>query len=79
MIFAYMELVKEHLLKKEPVISRESRAPSNLTPPPPGEFLLNVDAAIFEAADKMGTGVVARDSSGEDVVSCRYQMNGVVA
>jgi hypothetical protein len=57
-IFAYMELIKENLLKKEPVIRCESRVPSVWTPPPPGVLLLNSDAAIFKDAGRMGACVV---------------------
>uniref|UniRef100_A0ACD5ZWQ4 Uncharacterized protein n=1 Tax=Avena sativa TaxID=4498 RepID=A0ACD5ZWQ4_AVESA len=78
-ILAYMDLIKEHLLKCSPVTRRESNAPPKWTPPPPGVLLLNVDAAIFEAVGLMGAGMVVRDSMGIFVMACRFQMQGVVS
>jgi hypothetical protein len=70
-ILAYVELMKLHLLKEPSVNRRESKAPSMWTPPPPGVFLVNADAAIYEDAGKMGAGVVVC------VAACRHHMPGL--
>jgi hypothetical protein len=76
-ILAYVELIKLHLLKEPSVNRRESKAPSMWTPPPPGVFLVNADAAIFEDVGKMGAGVVVRDHVGTCVAACRHNMPGL--
>jgi ribonuclease HI len=65
-----VELILKHLWKdqearKPPEISERQR----WTPPPVGSVCINVDAALFLAARRMGCGIVMRDHSGSFILS----------
>jgi hypothetical protein len=57
-IVAYVHMVVQHCFKAKPGTRRESNKPEKWTPPPPGEVLANVDAALFADRHRMAMGAV---------------------
>ena len=49
----------------------DSIKPKLWSPPPGGWVMVNVDAAIFQKANRMGLGIVVRDHRGEVLAACR--------
>ena len=47
-ILVYVDLIVQHCFKASPGNRRVSNEPEKWTPPPPGEIMVNVDAALFE-------------------------------
>jgi ribonuclease HI len=71
-ILAYVDMVVLHMY--DPVIpnSCDSVKPKYWSPPPEGWVMVNVDATIFQKANRMGLGIVVRDHRGE-VLAARRQ------
>jgi hypothetical protein len=63
-IIAYIQMIVQHCYKPKPGTRRESSKAQKWTPPPPGEVLVNVDAALFPERRGMAMGAVLRDSCG---------------
>ena len=63
-IIAYIEMIVQHCYKPKLGTRRESNKPHRWTPPPPGEVLVNVDAALFPGRHCMAMGAVLRDNGG---------------
>jgi hypothetical protein len=79
-ILAYVHLIKENLFKCTPAPRCEPDNPvPKWCPPPPGVIQINSDAAIFESANRMGAGIVARDHLGTCVFACRHQLLGLAS
>jgi hypothetical protein len=73
-ILAYVDLIKEHLYKPNLKHMCVSNPTTTIwTPPLQGTVLINIDAAIFEAAECVGVGVVMRDHRGTCLVACRLR------
>jgi hypothetical protein len=76
-ILAYVELIRANLYKTSRASRCESNAPSTTwTPPPPGSFLVNSDATLFEEAKRMGEGVILRNYLGTCLGADRFQLQG---
>jgi ribonuclease HI len=51
--------------------------PTGVTPPPEGWVMVNVDAAAFQKANRMGLGVVITDHRGEFLAACKQGIDKV--
>jgi hypothetical protein len=54
----------------------ESSTHFKWSPPPPGEVLVNCDAALFDDRRNMAMGMVIRDDSGDCLVSASLPLQG---
>jgi hypothetical protein len=62
---AYVEMIIQNCYKKKPANQRrETRPVIKWSPPPRGEYLINVDAALFDDLKCMAMGMVVLDHSG---------------
>ena len=79
-ILAYIDLIRSTLLEPAPDIRREPvvSTPEGI-PPPPGTCMIYSDAAIFQALDRMGAGVIIRHHDGGFRAACRSQLSGLAA
>jgi ribonuclease HI len=75
-IVAYVHMVVQHCFKAKPGTRRESNKPEKWTPPPPGEVLANVDAALFADRRRMAMGAVFRDHSGNCLAAASEPLAG---
>jgi hypothetical protein len=64
-ITAYVEMIVQHCFKTKPVSKCESSKIQRWTPPPSGEVLVDVDAALFPEQRRMAVGAVFRDHQGQ--------------
>jgi len=69
-ILAYVDMVLLHMY--DPIVSNrcDSFKPKLWDPPSEGWVLMNVDAAIFQKANRMGLGIVVRDYRTEVLAAC---------
>jgi hypothetical protein len=74
-ILAYVNMVMLHMY--DPVSSNrcDSVKPKYWSPPPEGWVMVNVDATIFQKANRMGLGIVVRDHKGEVLAARRQGIN----
>jgi hypothetical protein len=75
-ITAYVDMVVHHCYKPKPEYRRETSTPYKWSPPPPGEVLVNVDAALFEDRRCMAMGAVFRDHNGRCLASASLPLPG---
>jgi hypothetical protein len=52
-ILSYMDMILQHCVKTKPSTRRESKYHHKWTPPPPGEVMVNVNAALFAELHKL--------------------------
>jgi ribonuclease HI len=69
-IKAYIDMILTHLAKQATSPRSEDYSAVPWTPPPAGNLLINVDAALFSSSKKMGAGVVVRDHNGDCIAAC---------
>jgi hypothetical protein len=51
-ILSYVDMILQHCVKTKPSTRRESKYHHKWTPPPPGEVMVNVNAALFAELHK---------------------------
>jgi hypothetical protein len=69
-------MIVQHRFKTKPSSRRESTKPSRWTPPPQGEILVNVDAALFSDRRRMAMGAVFRDHTGACLTAASEPLQG---
>jgi hypothetical protein len=67
-IMAYVDMIVQHCYKIKPGNMCESSKVQNWTPPPPGEIMVNVDAALFPE-QRRAAGAVFRDNLGHCILA----------
>jgi ribonuclease HI len=74
---AYVDMVLLHMY--EPVISNRcgSFKLKQWNPPPEGWVMVNVDAAVFQKANRMGWGIVIRNHRGDFLAASRQGMDKI--
>jgi ribonuclease HI len=73
---AYVDMIIHHCFKQQPGNRRESSTQLRWSPPPPGEVLVNTDAALFDDRRSMAMGMVIRDNSGVCLASASLPLQG---
>jgi hypothetical protein len=70
-------MIIQNCYKKKPTDQRrESKVVHKLSPPPSGEFLINVDAVFFEDLGRMAMGMVVRDHVGNCLAAASEPLQG---
>jgi hypothetical protein len=69
-------MIVEHWFKTNPGFRCESSRLQKWTPPPAGEVLVNVDAALFPGQQRMAMGAVFTDHAGECVLVISEPLRG---
>jgi ribonuclease HI len=69
-------MIIQHCFKPKPGTRRETSEPRKWSPPPPGEVLVNSDAALFDHCRSMSMGAVIRDSDGKCLVAASIPLEG---
>jgi hypothetical protein len=77
-IKAYIDMILTHLAKQATSPRHEDYSVVPWTPPPAGNLLINVDAALFSSSKSMGAGVVIRDHNGDCVAACCNSFPNVI-
>jgi ribonuclease HI len=75
-IIAYVDMIVQHCFKVKPGNRCESNKAQKWTPPPPGEILVNVDAALFPEQRRSAVGAVFRDNRGECILAFSEPLPG---
>jgi hypothetical protein len=75
-IVAYVQMIVQHCFMSKPSIRCESSRNVKWTPPPPGEVMVNVDAALFADQRRMAMGAVFRDHHGDCLAAASEPMQG---
>jgi ribonuclease HI len=76
-VLAYVEMIIENCYKRKPFDHRrEPKVVLKWSPPPSGEFLINVDAALFEDLGRMSMGMVVRDHEGKCLAAASVPLQG---
>ena len=75
-ILVYVDLIVQHCFKSTAGNRRVSNEPLKWTPPPPGEIMVNVDAALFTDRWQMAMGAVFRDHSGSCIAAASEPLLG---
>jgi len=76
-ILAYVDMVFLHCYQSISPKRCESTMPNQWSPPPEGWIMINVDAAIFVDANRMGLGLVVRDHRGELLAAFRQGIDKI--
>jgi hypothetical protein len=75
-IMAYVDMIVQHCYKIKPGHRCESSNTQKWTPPPPGEIMVNVDAALFPEQRRCAVGAVFRDHLGQCIVAVSEPIPG---
>jgi ribonuclease HI len=75
-ITMYVDMIVLHCFKTKPVSRCESSKVLKWTPPPTGEVMVNVDAALFPVQRRMAVGAVFRDHTGLCVLAVSEPLRG---
>jgi hypothetical protein len=75
-IIAYVNMIVQHCFKIKPTNRCESSKAQKWTPPPAGEILVNVDAALFPEQCRSAVGAVFRDDRGECILAVSEPLPG---
>jgi hypothetical protein len=79
-IKAYIDMILQHLYKTGTDQRCETKISSiKWSPPPVGIVSVNVDATIFSASNRMGSGVVIRDHNGACLATCSEHFEGITS
>jgi ribonuclease HI len=76
-IKSYINLIWQHLILPPTSHKREATPVRSWSPLPVGTAVLNVDAALFAASNRMGVGIVIRDHNGIFLSACCQVLNEV--
>ncbi|XP_052142051.1 uncharacterized protein LOC127761763 [Oryza glaberrima] len=76
-IVAYVEMIMQHCGPGNVSRPAERISLPSWVPPPAGVFLINIDAAVFQAERQMGVGVVIRDQHGNCLLAANTRFMGI--
>ncbi|EEC72753.1 hypothetical protein OsI_06384 [Oryza sativa Indica Group] len=76
-IVAYVEMIMQHYGPGNVSRPAERISLPSWVPPPAGVFLINTDAAVFQAERQMGVGVVIRDQHGNCLLAANTRFMGI--
>jgi ribonuclease HI len=76
-VLAYVDMIQKFMVKPKGSGRSESAAVAPRWTPPPRDWVcVNVDAALFQAEQRMGWGAVLRDHDGNFLLSCSEGLAG---
>ena len=77
-ILAYVDMVLLHMFKPVPSNRCDSPRRKKWDPPPEGWVMVNVDAAVFQRANRMGMGIVIRNHKSEFLAAYRQGLDRII-
>jgi hypothetical protein len=70
-------MIVQHCFLSIPGTRCESKEKVKWTPPPPGEILVSVDAALFADQNRLATGALFRDHQGQCLAAASEPLQGL--